>query len=108
MQVVRVGVGVKGMGVIVFVGIGVGMDVLVKDAVKVGVKTIAVPPAVSLYGDVSDNWVAVDEGVTCFEPSVTCPQACKRIIRIHRAVNLLRTLAVYHNKLTASSKLSPW
>jgi len=106
MQAVRVDVGVIGMGVIVFVGIGVGMVVLSVDAISDGAETMVVLLGVSLFEGAGDGWIAVNGGVTWFESRGTCPHACKRTIKIHRTVNLLRTLAVYHNKLMASSKLS--
>jgi len=95
-------VGVDGMGVIVFVGIGVEMVVLSVDAISDGAETMAVLLGVSLFEGASDGWIAVNEGVTWIELRGTCPHACKKTIRTHRTVNLLRTLAVYHNKLTGS------
>lgn len=102
MQAVRVGVGVNGMGGFVFVGIGVVMVVLSVDVIWIGPEIVAV----SSFRGASDDWIAVDVGVTWIESRGTRPQACKRIIMIHIKINPLRTLAVYHNQPLGCSKLS--
>jgi len=106
MHAVKVGVGVNGMGVIVFVGIGVAPGVLAVEVIRFCGETMTVSSAVSFISGDSDGWIAVDEGGTRIEFTGTCPQACKRTTRTQRTVNLLRTLAVYHNKPIGNSKLS--
>jgi hypothetical protein len=104
MHSVRVGVAVNGMGVMVLVAVGFVVGRIFGVATRVGDGISLIP----FTKGVREACSAVGRGVTWFESRGSCPQACKKTTRMHTRVNLLRTLAVYHNKPIGSSKLSPW